>query len=1041
MSDYTIGITLDISDNTTDTNSDWGLDSGVFYWITGRPGYAGSGYSGDAPASKTWKEGIITAQNQIEPVIRIIDITTGGSYGSLSGFSFEIDNTSKFWNLLESNSYYFVNRAVNVYVFLSDVSYQVWGGVVSEVDFNETSYTFKCEDKFKTIHKNIPQEVLTKESFPDITPDSEGKTIPVCIGDINRAELTSVEGRSKPIDLGQINGNTIYSTVIRGETISAGDNPKYTIAVPNKIIWSGEFATGDYFLRVIKGDEQTVRILNNATSSNVSDPDDITTVTLELENLLDNFVFAEDGAPVGGTQTNDTWYCQIVKGSVVHLFSNSEIDSFVKTGNDIGLVYWDKDADEYVNAPELIKSTDTTSSNDYGHPNMLISPRDLNLSGDFKRLVSVVPDKIVYNTAYTLDITLNRAYEITLNEFSGQNINTNLLDKDRTTGYTLTTSPTLSGLYLVLDVYFQDIIIQDMDELYLVIDGKYTAPQTYTLVFEAWPVDYWGNRFDQKAFKFIKADYPKVDDEQDFIPDYYYNPSGDLDGRSSRFHEIVNSSLQFKDYFKIGAGENADETKSWSANDINDIKSISHFELLIVLDGLASGSRSIEINQVGFVAAKKMNLVKDRFFNKIKGEVVSGTQSNTPKKAFEHILESYDGISSSDIDYGNLTSSTANTFKVGRQLNDIKKSNVYLRNLAEQTYIGIFPTREGKRGFSYWRDNDTPTVTHDESTILNGMIKKFDKTLISKTYNDLEVKFSESPAENDFDKSLFVSKISETSFPAAFESTGTDVSVAPTAALTSVTIRNYAMNGIDLVAEIVFGSNPSAWFTAGEYCSFDGGNGIIFYFGVIKFVDDSIDTVYVDIKNNTGLAGGQFTATGTVYANGTNIPDWSTYVGGISDYVTAKKWWDICNESYQRTLYVNKLPDNLSKGTWLPENENFEEGTGGSGNTAYKLLQNHVEWTSRQKEIVDYSVPINAANMALELLSPVTFSDAIYTNNTERLGWIQRIKYDFDEKLIDIQLILNPTDIITDNVIIETGSAPDTYTESGSAPDTITEGQ
>ena len=46
MADYYIAVVLDLSGGgVTDSDADVGLDTGVFYWIVGRPGYAGSGYS------------------------------------------------------------------------------------------------------------------------------------------------------------------------------------------------------------------------------------------------------------------------------------------------------------------------------------------------------------------------------------------------------------------------------------------------------------------------------------------------------------------------------------------------------------------------------------------------------------------------------------------------------------------------------------------------------------------------------------------------------------------------------------------------------------------------------------------------------------------------------------------------------------------------------------------------------------------------------------------------------------------------------------
>jgi len=1036
MSSYTVGITFDISDNTSDSDADWGLASGIFYWTTGRPGYAGSGYSGEAPASKTWKEGIIN-KNALGKAVRIIDITTGGDYGSLSGFQFSIDNTAKFWNFLESNDYYFINRAIKVYVFLGDVSYQVWGGVVSGVDFTETSYVFRCEDQFKTVHKNIPPEIVTEESYPEITEDSEGKTIPVCIGDVHRAELVNVQGQADPILLGKnSSGKQTFSCFVTAEIITPGNNPKYVLSTPNSLFPAGFFAEKDYFLRVIKGSSQTVRVINNIAT--VSPTTSNANTTIEVESLLDGFSFATNSSPTFEPKTSDTWFFQVMQSSINHIASNAAINSYENIEDRFGLTLWNSDLRTYTSAPEIAKSSDISAVNTVNHPFVDLSPRNMNIDGDFKRLIAIAPEKITYKTAWTTDIGASgNGYNIDTNEFTPGDINTNLLDRDRSTGYTITTNAGTEHLQLILNIFFpEELIVEDMDELYLVIDGKLTTNATHSIAFEADPVDIFGVRYGGiPSYTYFASGVAAGTVDQNYIPDYYYNPDGNLNSKESQFYGIVDESTQFKNYFKLGAGSNA-AGDGFSIASTNDMKSIDHLELTIFI-GVSEEVKSIELNQIGFIGMQNANLVKDDYFVKLKGETVSGSQTNTPKAAFEHILETYDGISSSDIDYGNLDTSLANTFKVGRQLRDVEKSNVYLKALAEQTFIGIFPTRTGKRGFSYWREDNVPAVTHDESTIVSNGISKFDKTQISKTYNDLEIKFSESPADNDFDKALFVSKIDQAAFPDIHVSNGTganaDVTAAPTAAFSSglATITPSQAR-----VSLIFSSNPSTWFTVGDPASFSGGS-IDFSFGAVVSVDDGTDTIVIDLPALHNVSNGAAASSGTVWKNGTAIPDWTTYVGGMTDYGTSKSWWEICNESFDRSQYVNKLPERLSLCKWLPDNTLFEEG---ATNAAQTLMQNHVEWTTRQKELVDYSIPINAANAQLELLTPITFSDAIYTDDTERLGWVEKTVFDFQKKEIGVRSILEPADIITVSNIIESGDAADTYTESGDAPNNIIEG-
>ena len=403
--------------------------------------------------------------------------------------------------------------------------------------------------------------------------------------------------------------------------------------------------------------------------------------------------------------------------------------------------------------------------------------------------------------------------------------------------------------------------------------------------------------------------------------------------------------------------------------------------------------------------------------------------------AARHILTTYDKLPSSEINFNNLQAERG-YWKVGRQVEKRKRSNEYLRELARQSFIGIYPTRKGKRGLKAWREDRTIVATHDESKIEK--ILKFEKTPISKVYNDFTINFDHNPGRDKFNKSLFITKtdnLGNAGFPAELASTGADIAFALPGICTSVRLL------LNTYGFAVFVSDPSSWAALGGSVSFDDGTGNRFLFGTIKAIDASSKTVYFSIVNTFSMPIQTFT-TGTFYSNGTAIQKWKTYVGGLNDYATGKAWWTICNESYDRTLTVNPLPRELGDCFWFPDNEDFGAGSGGSNNAAFYLLQHFVEWTTRQKYVTEYVLPINAANIQLELFDPINFNDQKYTNNVNLIGWITKIKIVPNEKKprMIVELMLEPIDIITDDLIIETGIAADTITESGTQTDTITEG-
>jgi len=413
------------------------------------------------------------------------------------------------------------------------------------------------------------------------------------------------------------------------------------------------------------------------------------------------------------------------------------------------------------------------------------------------------------------------------------------------------------------------------------------------------------------------------------------------------------------------------------------------------------------------------------------------TETNDVYNAFRHILENYDGITSAVIDYDNL-SAERNYWKVGRQLTQQKKSSEYLTSLAKQTFTGIYPTRAGKRGLKAWFEDTTSVATHDETKIIK--ILKYEKSPISKVYNDITLNYDWNPGLKKFNKSMFITKTDDPGdlgFPDIHESTGTDTDRSSTWTST-FTWKN---TETEWIAHHVFNADPTSWLSVGNYLTLIGDNGYIISFSYVNNIkQDGSDWVAVcKYDNQFGITNGATCSSGTIYQNSTAIPLWTTYMGGLNDYVTGKAWWEICHASYDRSLTVNPLPRELGDCYWFIDNEDFETGTGGSGNAVYYYMQLLVLWATRQKDVVEYTIPINAANVQRELMEYITFNDAIYTNGSDRNGWITKIKH-IPGKHIFIEAVLIPTDISEINLIIETGSQPDTIIESGSQTDTYTEG-
>lgn len=417
------------------------------------------------------------------------------------------------------------------------------------------------------------------------------------------------------------------------------------------------------------------------------------------------------------------------------------------------------------------------------------------------------------------------------------------------------------------------------------------------------------------------------------------------------------------------------------------------------------------------------------------------TWTNNIYTSIYHILNSYDMITQTDL---SGISSTRASWLLGRQITEQKSSKEYLKELARQSFICFYPTRSGDIAADTWYDNQTTSVTHDESGIIEGSIRKFEKTPITKVYNDFNIKYQYNPETKLFEKSYAITKTNDpggTGFPERYESVETGGVSDYIVTVYNNQIQSWYDWGDTWRWNFDVEEDPTDWM--GRYISFDSNNGMDINLAEIIYTTDlggGVWRVGLIGENKGGWPKQNYLATdtGTMYLLSSCIRKWTTYASGFSDYTTAKAWWELCNDSYNNTLVVNPLPKDLSECYWYADNKEF--GVSEIQNAAYNYLQYLVEWATRQKYIVEYDIPMTAANAQLELLDPIYFSDAKYTGGTSRLGWINRIKVRPSKNVITLEVILEPYDITERNYIIETGSQTDTIEETGSQTDTYTEG-
>jgi hypothetical protein len=155
---------------------------------------------------------------------------------------------------------------------------------------------------------------------------------------------------------------------------------------------------------------------------------------------------------------------------------------------------------------------------------------------------------------------------------------------------------------------------------------------------------------------------------------------------------------------------------------------------------------------------------------------------------------------------------------------------------------------------------------------------------------------------------------------------------------------------------------------------------------------------------------------------------WYNYVPGLSnqDWFQAANIWYQCILSYQRNAVSQLATTQISELPWFIDESIFSRNStlDPTDSAAWAFLQFLVYWSTRQKDIVTYNIPLNENTAGTELLDCIQFRDTVYTANSDRTGWITSIEIDATNNQLILQVILQSSDMATDS-----GSLPDSVDE------------
>ena len=1067
--DIHYAVEVDTGLSTIPDNHTYGFVGGKFRFVTDRPKYdgttvipkygsseinvIGTDVSGTFITDIFFEDFLLKEAISGNPT-RSIDFASSCSYGNNSSFSFQIrgDKISglAFWKFCSTQNIYLINAIVRVWIVIDDVFFQCWRGRVSGTPYSEDYFEFDCADDANTIHKIVPpkQETITTNTQTGVSQvkilDSTGKvqavvpqnivisspaittsnvTVPVVLGDVCYSPVIKLTDVNTFKQLSyvpyQLYGTTTeFPACPASEYIlAAGANP--TTSSIDLLTFGKTYASGELigqYLQVIKGQNADSNKLykitgNDATISEVMPNygDQSMQLTLvHIDSLLTDsnknlVTISQFGSNDGSSDHNryaywwyaasylenphaspNTWWFKISPFTIDTNVSNDTSINMQK--NQLGklnLWAYDSSLDSYNDLSTIASLLSTGNS-------LIVTANTAYIDGKvpvYERIVFPVLEfglekDMGVNGSIISPTDTQGAYRVGVKQYYVQphdaDIISRITDMSRLptkTGGIFSFPPTSGDNDVFLYVNYKiTASIALYDEIMFLADISITSTIANTYL-QPMPLTY--SLFDSNIFAVYPYGFPNgFPSPQNNVAATYLIPTGSTGLSFNTIPDVLYASdkilndlnylnsdtlltntgyvgTPFSQYFnfdKVNGGNKSDLFNTDYESMIQCRFRLRCSNTLNLQMNTTWQNMVLHVKQVALVGQRSIDTIKADLYTTLQGETVvsstdTGAQTNNVYDAFVHLLEDYDGLQKTLIDYGTM-SATDNTgrkgWHLGRTLTEQQNNIQNITDLSSQSWVNIYTNRKGQvalrpfdsaTGLPLTPSDISTAPIHDETVIVDKSITSFDKTDISQMYNSFNVKYNYKAGINDYTKSFYIA-------------------------------------GLD------------GLLTGGA--------------------------VFPAIKTQE---------------NGVAL--WLQFVNGLQDtpanYTAASIVWNACFSAYQKNKVIQQAQDDLQSMSYFIDRADFlalapnagnfnNSATGGSGldSSAWKALSIASTWSTKQKYVVQYSVPITTATVLHDLLDCINFKDNIYTDSAFRTAWINSIEVDAKNDQFKITAILQP---------------------------------
>jgi hypothetical protein len=852
-----------------------------------------------------WANNFI-AMDGIDPASRRIDLETRATYGRNSGFNFKIENSLKVWDYFKNNEIYTNKKKVKYFALVEGEAYQVWAGEVKENKRDDKYYYFECIDSFKDLHKNLPPNEITETEFANLTDNAYGRAIPVVFGAVPFSPIYNVskivEGlESLPVADYDFDTKTI--TITKEDFFEVGDSLK--------LIGGGIDEAFVYEVVSVSGFNVTL----DQYIGNISQTD------------FDNSYKPIAAGTIGSTQPaffkNSGWFVRKLNFESTFLLSNERIGSVAERTSDSKnyLFNYSEDETTYNDISEIVELVDINGDVDIEYPFMNLIEKDTNLDQEiviYRPNYSItgpqgligVPDFYAANGITSGGVQwFSRETSVAVERVGAWN--REIVDKKRTDWDSVRTFGDTSTRVPFNSFVYECVVgaetFKGLSDFNLVFDfavdtrnyiiggspGSLRLESKIAIETEA------GEVLGEDSAVYRDWGYDIVGGFQGyaFLPDQYYLPGFEgspflIWGRPIPFIDEFENSI-VKTEFPAKLQKIIDNTEA--TEDI-----VVKLKIIIIFEDAVPGplkTQNIDLRVIQIGIMEKANVVKlsDGVYTRINvGEKYNGLSTETPKNVLSKILEDYDGIDYSQIEYTNIEAQR-DFWYVGKTITKKKNSSDHIVDFLRQMWIGLAPSRKGKRLLSAFieKKNIASTYTHNESNITKGSVKNFSNIPAHKVYNTFTVKYAWNPAKKKFDKSFFIDNVDQDAFPAITENWYTYVG--------GLSDTSYA------TAKAIWEKCHAAYLISGVIQKMPES---------MEYVDWAQDNTYDGIDNNS--AGVDSVAWKYLEL----CVDWLAVPKGYVEYSLPISSTNVLIELFDRVDFSDRIKTNdLTRGGWVVKNE------------------------------------------------------------------------------------------------------------------------